>query len=47
MWEPTTDFAEFYRASGDDGLRTVLIVVGDRDTADAMDLIFPAVNHDV
>jgi DNA-directed RNA polymerase specialized sigma24 family protein len=27
------DFAEFYRASRDDCLRTVLIVVGDRDTA--------------
>jgi RNA polymerase sigma factor (sigma-70 family) len=27
------DFAEFYRASRDDCLRTVLIVVGDRETA--------------
>ena len=27
------DFAEFYRASRDDCLRTVVVIVGDRDTA--------------
>ncbi len=40
MGSQRRDFAEFYRESCDDCLRTIVVTVGDRDTAQDLVLVF-------